>query len=302
MTSPYAILGISESSTLDEARAAYRRGAQKHHPDKGGNTETFKSLKAAFESIESGKYQRPDPKAPATKSKHFYSAPMPAWERRYPRPGEAYDPDLHFYTTAPPKHSEHHRPKPRTQNPIQGEPVPLQKKKSYGHFVSRVSISEALQGFIVQCNIDGTVKEFKMPRGVPDGIRLEFPFKDGTVDISAFFSQSEYTFISANLALKEGTIVNSDVDAVLRTKDLRKSLEVPVKYGNIPKAKTYNLTDIDGSLFEVRVSSNTDISKPMVFPGRGYVDWYIGKKGCGPRGDLIINLIPTEEMGEGKFN
>lgn len=51
---PHAVLGVSPSASKDEAKAAFRRLAQKYHPDRGGNETKFKEVKAAWEMIERG--------------------------------------------------------------------------------------------------------------------------------------------------------------------------------------------------------------------------------------------------------
>jgi len=48
----YRIIGISPSSTLEELKDAYRKGAMKLHPDRvGGNEEKFKNFKNAYEYL-----------------------------------------------------------------------------------------------------------------------------------------------------------------------------------------------------------------------------------------------------------
>lgn len=48
---PYKILGISQDSTLEKVKEAYRALAREHHPDKGGNADKFKIMKSAFKMI-----------------------------------------------------------------------------------------------------------------------------------------------------------------------------------------------------------------------------------------------------------
>jgi len=48
---PYQILGLSPDASLDAVKESYRQLATKHHPDKGGNPETFKIVKLAFKMI-----------------------------------------------------------------------------------------------------------------------------------------------------------------------------------------------------------------------------------------------------------
>ncbi len=51
--SPYDILNVTPHTPFDDIKKAYRRLAQKHHPDKAhGNEEQFKKIKLAFEWIE----------------------------------------------------------------------------------------------------------------------------------------------------------------------------------------------------------------------------------------------------------
>lgn len=45
------MLELSESFTLDSAKSAYKKMVVKHHPDRGGDTETLQKINAAFEYI-----------------------------------------------------------------------------------------------------------------------------------------------------------------------------------------------------------------------------------------------------------
>jgi curved DNA-binding protein len=44
----YKILGVSKSATKDEIKKAFRKAAQKHHPDKGGDEKKFKEVGEAY--------------------------------------------------------------------------------------------------------------------------------------------------------------------------------------------------------------------------------------------------------------
>lgn len=51
---PFSILGVPENCSIDDAKKAYRKLAQQHHPDKGGDATKFRSIKDAWEKIEAG--------------------------------------------------------------------------------------------------------------------------------------------------------------------------------------------------------------------------------------------------------
>ena len=48
---PYDILGVSRDATNEEIKAAFRSLAQKYHPDKGGDEETFINIKLAYDVL-----------------------------------------------------------------------------------------------------------------------------------------------------------------------------------------------------------------------------------------------------------
>jgi molecular chaperone DnaJ len=55
----YDILGVPKSATADQIKKAYKKLAIKHHPDKGGDEETFKKISNAYSvlSDEKKKYE-----------------------------------------------------------------------------------------------------------------------------------------------------------------------------------------------------------------------------------------------------
>ena len=47
----YKILGVDKSASKAEIKKAFRKLAKKHHPDKGGDEETFKKINLAYETL-----------------------------------------------------------------------------------------------------------------------------------------------------------------------------------------------------------------------------------------------------------
>ena len=61
MTDYYNILGVSKQASADEIKKAYRKMANQHHPDKGGDTAKFQEVQAAYDTlIDPGKRQQYD--------------------------------------------------------------------------------------------------------------------------------------------------------------------------------------------------------------------------------------------------
>ena len=51
MADHYATLGVSKDATQDEIKKAFRKLASQHHPDKGGDTEKFQEIQAAYDTL-----------------------------------------------------------------------------------------------------------------------------------------------------------------------------------------------------------------------------------------------------------
>ena len=51
MTDYYNILGVSETASPEEIKKAYRKLANQHHPDKGGDQAKFKDISVAYDTL-----------------------------------------------------------------------------------------------------------------------------------------------------------------------------------------------------------------------------------------------------------
>lgn len=51
MTNHYTTLGVQENASHDEIKRAYKKLANRHHPDKGGDQDKFKDIAAAYDTI-----------------------------------------------------------------------------------------------------------------------------------------------------------------------------------------------------------------------------------------------------------
>jgi hypothetical protein len=47
----YQTLGVDRNSTPEDIKRAYRKLANQHHPDKGGDTAMFQKIQTAYETL-----------------------------------------------------------------------------------------------------------------------------------------------------------------------------------------------------------------------------------------------------------
>ena len=47
----YSTLGVAKNASDKELKAAYKKASMKHHPDRGGNEETFKKINEAYSTL-----------------------------------------------------------------------------------------------------------------------------------------------------------------------------------------------------------------------------------------------------------
>jgi DnaJ-class molecular chaperone len=80
MTDYYNTLGVSKQANADEIKKAYRKMANQHHPDKGGDTAKFQEVQAAYETLSDPgrrhQYDNPQPQG----GFHFGGGVPPGFE------------------------------------------------------------------------------------------------------------------------------------------------------------------------------------------------------------------------------
>lgn len=65
MSDYYSILGVQRNANQEEIKRAYRRLAAQHHPDRGGDTQKFQEIQAAYDTLSNPEkksaYDNPQP-------------------------------------------------------------------------------------------------------------------------------------------------------------------------------------------------------------------------------------------------
>lgn len=289
MFDPYSTLGIQSSATKDEARAAYRRLASKYHPDKvplneqAAATEKFKQIKGAWEMIDNG-FELPKPTPQPT---------YPQYRSSFTSPQDPPHKWAHTESSFIRKPSSKPAKKPHV--PIIVQAHIAEPRKNLGEFIARPSMAEAFNGFILEVQLNGQKVQVKMPRGVPHGLRNTVQVGDDDITVTTLFTQNVYQFVGLDRAIKEGVIVNSAPGVVYRTKDLY--LRHEVTETSLQRTRTVKLLDFLGEPFDLKIPAGHSPRDLIRVPGRGYVDWYSSHSQAGDvRGDVLVQLIPTEEV------
>ena len=77
MTDHYSTLGVSRTASSDEIKRAFRKLASQHHPDKGGSTEKFQEIQAAYDVLgneaKRAAYDNPQPQFGHFGSSHAFN-------------------------------------------------------------------------------------------------------------------------------------------------------------------------------------------------------------------------------------
>jgi curved DNA-binding protein CbpA len=113
---PFEVLGVSKSASADDVKAAYRRLSRKHHPDVGGDSETFARIARAYEAVK----DVPGPTLPDEKIEaNLRRLRAPVIEERLPDGSSRFTQPVGVHTGIAADRSQ----RPRKQTPIRGEVV-----------------------------------------------------------------------------------------------------------------------------------------------------------------------------------
>ena len=157
MATHYETLGIGKDASPDEIKTAYRRKASIHHPDKGGDKETFQQIQAAYDVLS-------DPQ-----KKEAYDTPAPRFEEGFQQyngmPPEFEDMISQIFRGSNPFSNMFGN---RHQHPVKNKTLNIQATRS---------LEEAYNGKDLMANLTlpsgrDQILEIKIPAGIQDGTVL----------------------------------------------------------------------------------------------------------------------------------
>jgi curved DNA-binding protein len=150
MTDHYQTLGVPKTATADEIKRAYRKLASQHHPDKGGNTERFQEIEAAYRTLSDtekrAEYDNPNP--------FFGQGPGGAWQQA----GAHFDMNDIFA--------------------MFGHGQQRQQRRNHVRMTMWITLAESAQGVSKTLNVGTSMGsstiEIGIPRGIDNGDNVQY--------------------------------------------------------------------------------------------------------------------------------
>jgi DnaJ-class molecular chaperone len=248
---PFTVLGIKTNASVEEAQKAYRKLSMQHHPDRGGNEEQFKIVKAAWEKIEGGYRDIPTRKSnPGSWQKP--KDPGDTW--RDADAGSIFE-EMKAANRAAPNYN---------RGP------PNYNDKTSDELVATTTLREAFTGFsmvIPRQHVGGLVTQstVHIPPGTPDGYRGKYQVSDGRfVHITTRIDSGKFTVRSFNDQ-------NNLFSAGLQIGDIE--IEVPINALDIITGCWFNTHDFLGEHLNVRVPAGFNPLHRLKIAGKGYYGW-----------------------------
>jgi len=146
MTDYYAALGVARTATPDEIKKAFRKLASQHHPDKGGDTQKFQEIQAAYDTLgDTAKLQQ-------------YDNPRPQFGNFAPGNGQQFDFDTIFNVFGTTFQQSRQRP----------------QQPAIARANLTIALTDVATGGRRTVGIGPTTVEIEIPRGINDGDNIHY--------------------------------------------------------------------------------------------------------------------------------
>ena len=269
---PFNVLGIAPTASKEEAKVAFRRLAQKYHPDKGGDETKFKEVKKAWEFIEGG-YKRVEP------HKSSFSDPKPA-------------------QSSQPKQPSSKQPKPRPAPGYESKgPLKMQRTnppqetfgrlKHDGEITFEITPKQAFEGCIIPFIHQRSKFNYEVRPGTLQSRSSIESFLSEEDEVIGVFRKTGYTTIKVNLVIKdkvEDPKVEPKPESPKQTGDFE-VVHAVCALGLFSGGKI-ETKDAYGDPVSISLQPGFNPRNPIIVEGRGY-----GNEGH--RGKLIIKIEPV---------
>ena len=258
MTDFYSTLGVSKNASPDEIKKAYRKLANQHHPDKGGNTEKFKEIEEAYRTLgdpqKKAEYDNPQPQFGGPGGFHFHTGGNP-FEDIFGQFGGSPFGDVF---------GRRSQPRNRTLN-IQTV-ITLEEAFTGKDLLASVGLPSGREQTI----------EVKIPAGIQDGTTLRL---HGLGDDSVPNAPRGDLHLTVNV--RSHHIFQRQGDDLVRSVDIN-CIEAML-------GKTVSITTLDNKTLEIKVAPGTQPGQMLAVAGYGMPRMNDNRF----KGRLLININVT---------
>lgn len=251
---PYEVLGVDKKASADDIKKAYRKLAQKFHPDKNSGDKDaelkFKEIQVAYDTLSD------------TNKRRQFDNPQTQQEFG----------DLNSMVKAMREHMHANMiPEIRTVVPI----------------------VEAFKGFTMNVNINGKPDTIKIPAGVPNGVRGQFELSDGKpIFVTIQFQQSNFAVKNINECQHQVSADGKQYTGIVETGDVETTIEVDAL--DMILGAWITVKDILGDTYSVRVPAGHNLRHRLKVAGKGYSNWDMKNgQATLKRADMYIQLVPV---------
>jgi hypothetical protein len=259
---PYDILGVPVLAAVEVARAAYRTLAMQYHPDRGGDAEKFKAVKAAWEAIEGGGWVPPAPTGPPPRSS-MSDGPPPPPKRRPERPKQPF-------AGKPAKGYEARNTPP----PIPSATIARGSRNEY-EVTLEITQDQGMEGCTIPFRCAGTM--------------LEYEVRPGTMSSGNFHMSAPLDGMIG--AQTQNVSVKVRVEVLMARSpepELKRDAEIslPLCALGLFTGGRVRVVDHLGAQVSITIPPGYDPTEPFRVKGHGFGT-------TGSRGDLLVTIKPV---------
>lgn len=229
----YETLGVKPGTSADDVKKAYRKLAQKYHPDKYQDgpekveaEKKFKEIQAAYEEVTNPKQQKN------------------MWGHGNPNGFTEMDDIIRAFREA---HEGH-----------------FHQRRSVPMINVRMSLKEAFEGKKIILNIDGNSINYQIRPGLPPGVGFmdEVPIGDGKKQINVRVDIIDQKFAFRQIGSFDGINFSGDLETVIDVDAL-----------DILSGGWIEVQDFLGEKLQVRVPSGFNGGQMLKVANKGYYNW-----------------------------
>ena len=255
MTDYYNILGVNENASPDEIKKAYRKLANQHHPDKGGDQAKFKDISVAYDNLSD-----PQKRAEYDQQRQYGGGPQFHFNT-----GGGFDPFANMWGAGPQPFPNH------PFGDIFGRMHPNMRRNRDLNIQCQISLLDSYQGKQLEAN-------YKLPSGKNQNVVINVPAgvtNGDTIRYSGLGDDSVPGAQRGNLNVTIVVLPNRDFER--RGDDLYTTVDITPIEAMIGCRKT--VKSITDQTMDLEIRAGVESGTEFASNGQGFPNVNTGYKG-----------------------